>query len=167
MKRGQKIFFAKFFVAVVGLYLLMAWNPVNDHVVVPFTRAIAGVSGALLRAMGQDVGVAGTSIVSPRVTVNINNGCNGLEAMLLVVAAIGSFPASLRARLVGLALDTVIVQVLNAVRIVSLYLVGAYQPSLFSVFHTAVWQVAVMLAAIVFFLQWSARVVPSGLANPR
>jgi exosortase H (IPTLxxWG-CTERM-specific) len=165
VKRGQVIFLVKFFGVLVALYLLVAWNPVNDHVVVPITAGIARTAGRLLRAMGQDVAVTGTTIASSRFGVNINNGCNGLEAVILLVAAMAAFPASMRARLLGLLITAAGVQLLNQVRIISLYLIGAYHPSLFATFHTAIWQVAVVLAAIVMFLLWSARVAPGRLAN--
>jgi exosortase H (IPTLxxWG-CTERM-specific) len=165
MHRAQKFFLLKFFLVLVALYLLVAWNPVNDRVIVPATKLITAGAGAILHAMGQNVAVDGTMISSPRFAVNVNNGCNGIEAMLILLAAIGTFPATLRARVVGLAIGALIVQVLNEIRIVSLYLIGAYRPALFQVFHTAVWQVVVILAAIVFFLQWSARVGSTRLAN--
>jgi exosortase family protein XrtM len=97
--------------------------------------------------------------------VNINNGCNGVEAMLILLASIVAFPASMKARAVGLLLGAIAVQVLNAIRIVTLYLLGAYQPRLFDMFHTAVWQVLIILSAIAFFLLWSARVAPNRLAT--
>jgi len=165
MKRDQKLFLIKFFVALIAMYLLVAWNPVNDHVIVPATKGIAVVAGAMLHAIGQPVIVNGTTIASSRFAVNINNGCNGIEAMLILLAAIGSFPATMKSRLIGLGIGALIVQLLNEVRIISLYLIGAYRPSLFQIFHTAVWQVVVILAAIIFFLQWSARVAPNRLAN--
>lgn len=165
MQRSQVLFLVKFFAVLVAAYLLIAWNPVNDRVIVPFTEAIATGSGALLNAMGQKVAVTGTVIASSRFAVNINNGCNGVEAMLILLACIVAFPASLRARIAGLLLGAVAVQLLNAIRIVTLYLLGAYQPRLFDLFHTAVWQVVIILAAIGFFLIWSARVAPTRVAN--
>lgn len=165
MQRSQVLFLVKFFAVLVAAYLLIAWNPVNDRVIVPFTEAIATGSGALLNAMGQKVAVTGTVIASSRFAVNINNGCNGVEAMLILLACIVAFPASLRARITGLLLGAVAVQLLNAIRIVTLYLLGAYQPRLFDLFHTAVWQVVIILAAIGFFLIWSARVAPTRVAN--
>lgn len=165
MQRAQGLFLVKFFAILVAAYLLIAWNPVNDHVIVPFTKGVAAVSGALLKGIGQPVSVSGTVISSPRFGVNINNGCNGVEAMLILLASIVAFPASLRARLTGLALGALVVQLLNAVRIITLYLLGAYQPRLFDMFHTAVWQIVVILSAILFFLIWSARVAAPRLAT--
>jgi len=165
MQRNQVLFLVKFFGVLLAAYLLIAWSPVNDHVIVPFTRAIATSSGALLNAIGQKVTVQDTTISSSRFGVNINNGCNGVEAMLILLASIAAFPASMRARGAGLLLGAIVVQVLNAIRIVTLYLLGAYHPRLFDLFHTAVWQIVIILAAIGFFLLWSARVAPSRLAN--
>ena len=166
MQKPQVLFLVKFFVVLVAAYLFIAWNPINDRVIVPFTAGIARTSGALLDVIGEnDITVAGTVIRSPRFAVNINNGCNGVEAMLILLASIVAFPASLKARAIGLALGALVVQLLNAVRIVTLYLLGAYQPRLFDMFHTAVWQIVIILAAIAFFLVWSARVAPTRVAS--
>jgi exosortase H (IPTLxxWG-CTERM-specific) len=164
MQRPQILFLVKFFGILVAAYLLIAWNPVNDNVIVPFTTGIARVSGATLDAMGQDVTTTGTVVASSRFAVNINNGCNGVEAMLILLASIVAFPATAKARLTGLAIGALVVQILNLVRIVSLYLLGAYQPKLFDVAHTAVWQIVIIAAAILFFLHWSSKVAPR-LAN--
>jgi exosortase H (IPTLxxWG-CTERM-specific) len=165
MQRTQVLFLVKFFVVLISAYLLIAWNPVNDRVIIPFTEGVAHVSAGLLNVIGQGVAVHGTSISSPRFGVNINNGCNGVEAMLILLASIMAFPASMKARAAGLLLGAIAVQALNAVRIVTLYLLGAYQPRLFDLFHTAVWQIAIILAAIGFFLLWSGRVAPSRVAS--
>jgi exosortase H (IPTLxxWG-CTERM-specific) len=165
MQRPQVLFLVKFFAVLIVAYLLIAWNPVNDSVIVPFTEAIARGSGVLLNAMGEHVSVHGTAVSSARFGVNINNGCNGVEAMLILLASIVAFPASMKARAVGLLLGALAVQFLNFIRIISLYLLGAYHPKLFDLFHTAVWQVVIILAAIGFFLVWSARVAPNRLAS--
>ena len=165
MQRPQVLFLVKFFAVLIVAYLLIAWNPVNDSVIVPFTEAIARGSGVLLNLMGEHVSVHGTAVSSARFGVNINNGCNGVEAMLILLASIVDFPASMKARAVGLLLGALAVQLLNFIRIISLYLLGAYHPKLFDLFHTAVWQVVIILAAIGFFLIWSARVAPNRLAS--
>jgi exosortase H (IPTLxxWG-CTERM-specific) len=165
MQRPQVLFIVKFFAILVAAYLLIAWSPVNDNVIVPFTKGVARVSGEILKVVGEDVKIMGTVISGPRFGVNINNGCNGVEAMLILLACIVAFPASWRARGIGLLLGALAVQVLNAVRIITLYLLGAYQPRLFDLFHTAVWQIVIILVAIGFFLVWSSRVAPNRLAS--
>jgi exosortase H (IPTLxxWG-CTERM-specific) len=165
VQRTQVLFLVKFFSILLAAYLLIAWNPVNDRVIEPFTAGVAQGSAWLLNVIGQGVTVSGTIIQSSRFAVNINNGCNGVEAMLILLASIVSFPAPMKARFGGLALGAITVQALNAVRIVTLFLLGAYYPKLFNTFHTAVWQIIIILSAIVFFLMWSARVAPARMAN--
>ena len=164
VQRPQVLFLLKFFVILVAAYLLIAWHPVNDHVIVPFTAAIARMSTVLLNVIGESATVNGTVIGSTKFAVNINNGCNGVEAMLILLASIVAFPASLKARAIGLALGALAIQVINAIRIVTLFLLGAHYPRVFEMFHTAVWQILVILSAIIFFLIWSARVGPPRLA---
>ena len=92
--RRPLLFVARFVVLLVVLYFVVAWNPVNDAVVVPLTAAIARVSGGILNALGERVTVAGTEIHSGAFAVQIENGCNGLEAALLFSAAVLAFPAA-------------------------------------------------------------------------
>ena len=165
MRRDNLLFLGKFFAALVIAYVIVALNPVNDHVIVPFTAAITRLSGVILRAMGESVVVHNTLLASQRFSVNVNNGCNGIEAMIILLAAIVAFPAPPRARVVGLLLGTLIVQVLNQIRIVTLYLVGAYRPQLFDLFHTAIWQIVVIGAAVLFFVVWSTRNAPPRLPH--
>ena len=43
------VFVAKFVAAMLGLYIVVALNPVNDHVIIPFTEIVARSSAFLLR----------------------------------------------------------------------------------------------------------------------
>ena len=61
---------------------------VNDAVIVPFTAAIASVSGRLLNTFGEKAEVVGTEIRSSSFGVNIENGCNGVETALLFGSAV-------------------------------------------------------------------------------
>lgn len=155
-RRRSLLFLGRFLALLVAFYALVAWNPVNDAVIVPFTAAIARVSGALLNAAGEKVSVAGTLIRSDRFAVEIENGCNGVEAALLFVSAVLAFPASWSRRLAGLVAGFLAIQALNFVRVVSLFWVGAHRPALFSSSHTVLWQSAVVLASVLFFLFWAS-----------
>ena len=155
-RRRSVLFLGRFLALLVAFYAIVAWNPVNDAVIVPFTAAIARVSGVILNAMGEKVSVAGTEIRSGRFAVEIENGCNGVEAALLFVSAVLAFPAPWRRRLAGLAAGFAAIQVLNFVRVVSLFWIGSHRPALFSSSHTVLWQSAVVLASVLLFLAWAS-----------
>ncbi len=156
-KRRSLLFLARFLALLVAFYFLVAWNPINDAVIVPFTAAIARVSGTMLNGIGEKVSVAGTEIRSGSFAVQIENGCNGVEAALLFGSAVLAFPAPWRRRLTGLLAGLIAIQALNLVRVVSLFWIGAHRPALFDSSHTVLWQSAVVLASVLMFLFWAAR----------
>jgi exosortase H (IPTLxxWG-CTERM-specific) len=134
----------------------LALHPVNDHVVVPFTAAVARVSARILNGMGERVTVGGTAITSNAFTVNIENGCNGLETALLLAAAVLAFPASWRQRLAGFFLGFALIEGVNLIRVVSLFWIGAHRPRWFGSAHTLVWQSLVVLAGVGIFVLWAS-----------
>lgn len=150
-------FLARFLVLLLVLYFLVAWRPANDHVVVPLTSGVASVSGAILRAMGESIAIDGTIISGGSFSVNIENGCNGIETALLFVSAVLAFPASWRARLLGGVAGLLAIQLVNLVRVVSLFWIGRHHPELFQSSHTVIWQSAVVLFGVVLFFLWAAR----------
>jgi exosortase H (IPTLxxWG-CTERM-specific) len=158
---------AKFCVAMIALYAVVALNQVNDRVIVPFTEVVARGAAGLLRGVESDVEVTGTVIRSPRFALDVRNGCNGVEAMILLAAAILAFPASLRSRLVGLTVASVAIELLNLVRLGSLFWLGEHHRRIFDFFHVAVWQSLVILAAISIFVLWSWKFAEKPLAESR
>lgn len=156
-RRRSSLFLARFVGLLVVFYFVVAWRPVNDAVVVPFTAGVARVSAGALRLIGEDASVSGTEIRSSRFAVNIENGCNGVETALLFGAAVLAFPAPWRRRLLGLLAGFVAIQAINLVRVVSLFWIGAHRPALFSSSHTVLWQSIVVLCGVLLFLAWATR----------
>ncbi|HUP45827.1 MAG TPA: exosortase H [Thermoanaerobaculia bacterium] len=161
------IFVAKFGLAIIVLYVIVALNPVNDRVIVPFTEIVARSAAALLRVVDSGIQSTGTVISSPTFAIDVRNGCNGIEAMILVCAAIFAFPATLRSRVVGLLAASVAIQILNVVRLGSLFWLGANHRRFFDLFHVAVWQSLIILAAITMFILWSWKFAEKPLARAR
>ncbi|HET7706851.1 MAG TPA: exosortase H [Thermoanaerobaculia bacterium] len=161
------IFVAKFGAALIVLYVIVALNPVNDHVIVPFTELVAKASAAVLRMSDGGIETAGTVIHSPRFAIDVRNGCNGIEAIILLCSAIIAFPATLRSRLTGLLAASVAIQLINVVRLSSLFWLGTYQRRIFEIFHVAVWQSLIILAAISMFVLWSLKFAEKPLVPSR
>src|SRR5438105_12816047 len=66
---------------------LLTW-PVDKYVVRPLSAGIAMASGEALRFMHEKVTVKGSIIAAPCFAVDIQNGCNGLDTRLFLVAAV-------------------------------------------------------------------------------
>jgi len=155
--RREITFLVLFLLLLGGGFALISLNWVNDHAVEPFTAWIARASGVGLNLLGQHVTLQGTIIQGPRFAVNIRNGCNGVEAMLIFLAAVLAFPASWRSRLAGLGIGIVAIQLVNLVRVIALYLTGVYLPKLFDASHTVIWQSIVILFGVLLWILWANR----------
>jgi exosortase H (IPTLxxWG-CTERM-specific) len=164
LRYRRELGFLTFFVLILGAtFTLISWNPVNDRVIEPFTGAIARAGGATLNLLGQDTKMNGTIIRSDRFAVNIRNGCNGVEAMLIYFAAVLAFPASWKSRLLGVGLGFVAIQLVNLIRVVALFLTGVYLPKLFDSSHTVIWQTLVILSGVLLWMLWAHRfAAPAG-----
>ncbi|MGH9366551.1 MAG: exosortase H [Thermoanaerobaculia bacterium] len=164
-RRRSLAFLARFAGLLLLFYAAVALRPVNDAVIIPFTAAIARASGTILGLVGQPVAVEGTEIRSPAFAVQIENGCNGLETVLLFGSAVLAFPAPWKRRLAGLLAGFAAIQLFNLVRVVTLFWIGEHRPSLFSTSHTILWQSVVVLFGVLLFLLWAARSRPAAFAG--
>jgi exosortase H (IPTLxxWG-CTERM-specific) len=152
-------FLLKFALLLALFELPLLTEPVDKHVARPLSAGIAAASGAVLRAVGERVVVRGTIISAPCFAVDIQNGCNGLETMLFLVAAVLAFPASAKQRILASLLGILLIEAVNLIRVTTLYLVGCHKREWFESFHLAIWQTIVFATAVLFFAAWSRRAV--------
>jgi exosortase H (IPTLxxWG-CTERM-specific) len=168
--RRELTFLVLFIVILGGSFTLLSLTWVNDTLVEPFTAGVARASGIALNLIGQDITMHGTILRNETFAVNVRNGCNGVETMLIFLAAVLAFPASWKARGIGLALGMVAIQGVNLVRVVALFLTGAYFPKLFDASHTVIWQSVVILFGVLLWIFWAHRFaappVPAPLDAP-
>lgn len=159
LSRRQAGFLIRFALLCVVFYLPIAVPALERVTVAPFTHGLAVVSGAALRAIGQSVVTEGTVIRGGVFAVDVRNGCNAVEAVAFLAAAILAFDARITKRVTGAIAGSIILELLNVIRIVTLYLLGKYHRDLFDMFHLAVWQTLMFCAAVLIFLIWTRNAV--------
>ncbi|MEL7060866.1 MAG: exosortase H [Acidobacteriota bacterium] len=155
--RQEIVFVTVFVVILAGGFTLISWQPVNDRVIEPFTGGVAHASSIALNLIGQDTTLRGTGLSNDRFRVNIKNGCNGVETMIIFLAAVVAFPATWKAKAIGLTVGIVAIQAVNLIRVVALFLTGVYWPSLFDSSHTVIWQTIVILFGVLLWIFWAQR----------
>lgn len=157
MRSSRARFLIVFFVLLFLFEIPLLIDPVDRNVIRPFTAGIAAVSGAAMRMIGQQVTVSGTTISGRCFTVEIRNGCNGVEASMFLVAAILAFPAAPRSRAIAAGLGFLLIQAVNLVRVISLYLIGCYRREWFNAAHLTLWQTIVFAITVLYFVQWTRK----------
>jgi exosortase H (IPTLxxWG-CTERM-specific) len=148
--------FAATFLLMLVVLFGLELTPPGQAIVQPWTGLVAAASAAVVRAFDGSALAQGKTLYDPKsgFGVTIEAGCNGVEAMLVLLAGILAYPAPWRSRLVGLAVGAVAIQALNLVRIVSLFYLGQWDYAWFEWAHLYVWQALIMLDALVVWLLW-------------
>ncbi len=149
-------FFVLFLIIQAGLFgfELTPWG--QQWVVVPWTNTLAAICAGIVKLFDPQVLAHGKVLQSADngFAVAIEAGCNGVEATIVLIAAILAFPASWRNKLIGLAVGIVAVQGLNIVRVVSLFYLGQWNFKVFEWAHLYVWQALIMLDVMIVWLLW-------------
>ena len=158
-------FFGLFLLLQATLFGLELTPWVQEWFVVPWTNTLAAVSAGLVKVFDPQVLANGKVLQSASngFSVSIEAGCNGVEATIVLVAAILAFPASWKRKLLGLAIGVIAVQGLNIVRVISLFYIGQWSFDVFEWAHLYVWQALIMLDVLIVWLLW-VRMLPRQVA---
>lgn len=145
------------FVGVLAvLFGVELLQPVQEKIVLPWTAFLAAMSANLMSIWDSGVMHQGRIIHSATADfgVSIEAGCNGIEAVLMLVAAIVAFPSSLKLKLAGILAGSLAIQAVNILRIVTLYYLGQWNEQVFEFAHLYLWQALIMLDVLVVWLIW-------------
>lgn len=156
-----------FAVVLVTLFSVEMLNPVQEHVIVPFTAMLAKISAVLISPFDDSV-IAYGKILQFRdsgFAVSIEAGCNGVEATIVLVAAVLAFPAGWKARIAAIGLGFLTIQVLNIVRIITLFYLGNWDADIFSWVHLYLWPALIMLDVLVVFIVYLRYLSPKETAR--
>lgn len=158
------------FIACMGLFYLFYYSSLyRQYLEGPFLNAQAQLSNGLLRAIGHDTLVNGTSIAGADFAVNIKSGCDGLEAMAILVSGIAIFPVAFRYKAPGMLWGVLLLFALNLLRIAGLYLAGLhFSEAVFEFLHIqGGFIVFTMISVLLWFIwmNWSTQKAQTAKAH--
>jgi len=141
---------------LVSLFTLELIPFIHEGVIIPFTNLVAYISAAVASFFDGSIQADGIVMRSLNngTAVKIMPGCNGVEAMICLAAAIIAFSASWKHKIVGLMTGFFAIQVLNIVRIISLFYLLQWNKDWFEWAHLYIWQALIILDALIIFILW-------------
>lgn len=95
-------------------------------------------------------------IVSQNSALEVAKGCEGIEGILLIMAAVCAFPVGMRKKVFGLLAGVLFIYALNLTRIVGLWFTLRHKPALFDIMHIYVGQTYIIFFGVLFFIWWAA-----------
>jgi exosortase H (IPTLxxWG-CTERM-specific) len=133
---------------------LTPWG--QEYFVVPWTNGLAHFCAQLVGSFDANAEAAGKVLRSNTTgfAVSIEAGCNGVEATIVLLAAILAFPSSWKQKAWGLLAGFIAIQGLNVVRIISLFYIGQWNRTVFDWAHLHIWPALIIFDALIVFIVW-------------
>ena len=154
------------FVLLMALFYGLTFVPLLSKRVLPYYMQLnARASAGILNVLGEGASAKGTAVISPRYSVDIRHGCDAIEPSALFIAAVLAFPGPWRSKLPGLLAGTVVLAIINLVRIVTLFYTGIYKPRWFEAMHVDVWQPVFILLALTLWVLWALWATRGGVSR--
>ena len=142
------------FSGLMILFYAVMLTPRFDRLLYSYLGANAWLANGILNGFGQACHVSDLTIRSARFAITVRRGCDAVEPSWFYCAALLSFPAPWLRKVAGILAGAVLLQVLNLVRIVSLYLIGLYYSQFFNTAHVEIWPVIFIMVAIALWVGW-------------
>ena len=147
-------FIVIFFIVLLTLFSLELMDPVYVAIVEPFTGFIATLSVWIITPFDDSV-IAYGRVISDSASgfsISIESGCNGVEATIVLIAAVVAFEANWRQRLLAIVFGFLAIQAANLARIISLFYLGQWNFDVFTWIHLYLWPVLIMLDVLIVFI---------------
>jgi len=135
------------------VYFRLFGTPFVDLV----SRWTAASTAQVLNVLGASVSTEGTIVGSSSFAYTVVAECTAIGPIILFAGAVFAYPATIRSKAAGIAMGVVFLTVLNLVRLVSLFYIGSAFPQYLPMAHFLVWQAAIIIFAILFWLFWVER----------
>lgn len=142
------------------LFILMqaGWQMVRDDDIGHFIRGTVTVKPAvmLIHLLTPQIQASalGNQILAPGGGLVIKIGCEGIEALFILIAGLFSVTMAWRAKLSGIILGLVLIYTVNEIRILILFYAFRADKALFQLLHGTIAPLALIAIAGLFYHYW-------------
>lgn len=160
-------FLLVFIAVLTTLFSLQLVEVIHNGVVLPWTELLAKISAWLITPFDKDMVSYGKVLQDARtgIGVSIEPGCNGVEACIILFAAMIAFPSTFKQKVFGMALGFIAIQGLNIIRIITLFYLAGWNRTWFDFAHLYLWQALIMLDVVAVWLLWVRYITRKGVGD--
>lgn len=155
---GRDLRFLLTFAFLMGLYYLATTTDTLKKEFFPwYLDLTTQASGSILHACGYDeLKVQKRVLDWHGAWVAIERGCDAVAPTALFLSAVLASPAPALSKVYAVLGGTIILMVVNLIRIITLFLTRVHWRKAFDVMHLDIWQAAFILLAIVLWAGWAS-----------
>lgn len=149
-------FIILYILIMAGVIFLLGYEPFKKVVDINglYTKMVVYLTSQILKPFQIVKSWHDSLIYLDKVVLNVQFGCNGLEAFLIYTVGILAFPAPIKKKIWGILLGFICLQFLNIIRIALLAITATYWYSFFDIVHLYIAQGIMIAAALFIFLVW-------------
>jgi len=155
-KRRQVLRFLTFFLIVL-LFLAVSMAVVSNQFnnagrdLYYFTADAVAFTADLF---GSNTVCSGNKVSYDGFTIEVVGECTGLTEIIIFIAAVVAFPASVRQKIFGVVIGVSVILAANILRMMTLLWIGASSRYWFDVFHFYTYQASMLLLVIGTWMLW-------------
>lgn len=156
-KKQKLFFFLGIFVSVIVIYyLLLSYLPA--HAIESYINFTAYIAGFFIDILSSTkVITEGNIIRNSSFVMQIGIGCEGTEPIILFIAGIAALPIQIKYKYKALIIGSMLLYVLNILRMILLFFIGSVFTEHFELFHSIIFPIIFILLALItwgFALKW-------------
>lgn len=163
-KRASSLLKQALVFIVLFILLQGSWQAVRDEQIGHFVRGELTVKPAveMIQRLTPQIGAValGNQIKAPGGGIVIKIGCEGAEALFILLAAMLAANLGWRSKLQGILAGSVLIYVFNELRIMGLFYVFRQDKSMFYFLHGTIAPLALVAICGLFFHYWLIKYSP-------
>ena len=126
----------------------------SSSLFLPVLGSNAAVTSAILNLLGEPATAHGAMVSSPDFSFKVIPECTSIVFSGIFACAVLAWPCQLRDKLIGIAFGAVMLFLLNLVRLITLFYIGAHFPRFLNPAHFFGWQALMVLLTLGLWLLW-------------
>ncbi len=126
------------YLILVAVLIPLLWlKPVQDIIDYNgfYTQTLVTLTSKIIEMTNIPYTLQGSIIQLPSISLDVEFGCNGIDAVMVYIIAVMAFPATWKKRIVGMIAGFFLIQTINILRISSLAYLGFYHKDVFELIH--------------------------------
>lgn len=153
-----------FLFLIMAFFFILTWDPIINVVDIGagLAHLSAWMSYGVLQGISAVAGfplhrIGSTIMGSGAFEVDVAPACSGAVPTSIYLSAVFAYPTSWRARWLGAGIGIAVIQLINVIRVIALFLIGLYFQEIFHDTHVYVAQALVVCVAVALWLFWATR----------
>ena len=153
-KHPVLVFSGRFILIITLFHILRYTAFYSDRIHPSVIHSNAEGGNWFLNMFGFETRAEAGAVISSSFHMNINHGCDAVDAIIILTAIVLAFPTRWSKKLIGAFVGLLFLVVLNLIRIISLFWLGEQHPAWFEFAHVELWQFLFIIMTLAFCALW-------------